>query len=107
MTPLLLQRLDQLEMLMRDHQHWQTTPPSASALASSQPFCLDTLEPLEWLQWVLIPRMRALIAARQPLPQNFAVAPYFEVALASSTPGHAALLRCLTQLDALFSDETS
>lgn len=107
MTPLLLQRLDQLETLMRDYQHWQETPPSASALASSQPFCLDTLEPLEWLQWVLIPRMRALIAAQQPLPQNFAVAPYFEVALASGTPGHAPILRSLAQLDALFSDETS
>jgi len=105
MTSLLLQRLEQLETLMRDHHHWQETPPSASALASSQPFCLDTLEPLEWLQWVLIPRMRALVAAQQPLPQKFAVAPYFEVALASTTPGHAPILLSLAQLDALFMDE--
>lgn len=105
MTPLLLQRLEQLETLLRDHQHWQETPPSASALASDQPFCLDTLEPLEWLQWVLIPRLRALIAAQQPLPQNFAIAPYFEIALTAATPGHASILRSLTQLDALFMDD--
>ncbi len=105
MTPLLLQRLEQLETLMRDHHHLQETPPSAGALASSQPFCLDTLEPLEWLQWVLILRMRAFVAAQQPLPQKFAVAPYFEVALASTTPGHAPILLSLAQLDALFMDD--
>ena len=105
MTPLVSEQLTQLETLLREHQHWQETPPSASALASSQPFCLDTLEPLEWLQWILIPRLRALIAAQQPLPQNFAIAPYFEVALTAATPGHAPILRSLSQLDALFTDD--
>jgi 23S rRNA-/tRNA-specific pseudouridylate synthase len=35
---------------------------------------------MEWLQWVLIPRMHQLLES-EPLPQNFAVAPYYEMAL--------------------------
>lgn len=37
--------------------------------------------PVEWLQWVLIPAcMRCLIM--QPLPEAFAITPYYEMALA-------------------------
>lgn len=101
---LILQRLQQVEAVMREHDHWQTQSPDVAAFASTQPFCLDTLAPLEWLQWVLIPRMQALIAADAPLPQNFAVAHYYEMALPPGTPGHPMLLLTLRQLDALFSE---
>lgn len=106
MTSLVLQQLEQLEMLLRKHSHWQIMQPDASALASSQPFCLDTLEPLEWLQWILIPRLRTLIAAQQPLPQNFTIAPYYEEALSPATAGHVEIVHHLTQLDALFTGES-
>ncbi|MHA6312471.1 MULTISPECIES: YqcC family protein [Pantoea] len=106
MTPeqLIMQRLEQVEAVLREHDLWQSTPPEASAFDSREPFCLDTLEPLQWLQWVLIPRMHALIAARHPLPKNFAVAPYYEVALVPDQPGVAPLLLTLRQLDALLKD---
>ncbi|MCX3311475.1 YqcC family protein [Pantoea vagans] len=106
MTPeqLITQRLEQLEAVMREHHLWQSTPPAEDALESREPFCLDTLEPLQWLQWVLVPRMHALIAAQHPLPQNFAVAPYYEVALVPDQPGIAPLLLTLRQLDALIKD---
>ena len=59
MTPeqLITQRLEQLEAVMREYQLWQSTPPAVEALESREPFCVDTLEPLQWLQWVLIPRI--------------------------------------------------
>lgn len=47
-------RLRAIEALLRETEHWQETAPDSSAFASDKPFCLDTLEPLEWLQWVLI-----------------------------------------------------
>lgn len=106
-SQMIIQRLQQVEAVMREHDHWQTHSPEADALASTQPFCLDTLEPLEWLQWVLIPRFHALIEAGLPLPSGFAVAPYYEVALPPTTPGHAALLLTLNQFDALFQDPTT
>lgn len=103
-SQMIIQRLQQVEAVMREHDHWQVQSPEATAFASTEPFCLDTMEPLQWLQWVLIPRLYALIEAGAPLPQNFAIAPYYEVALPTDTPGYAALLVVLNQFDALFQD---
>lgn len=107
MTPehLITQRLQQVEQVMREHDLWQNASPAAHAFNSTEPFCLDTLQPLEWLQWVLIPRMHALIAAQRPLPEKFAITSYFEVTLEQATPGRALLLLSLSQLDALFLDD--
>lgn len=63
---------------------------------------MDTMEPLEWLQWVLIPRMHTLLDNAQPLPEAFAVAPYYEMALAADHPQREAILAVLQDLDALF-----
>ncbi len=99
------ERLLHLEQLLREQQQWQETAPAAEAFNSDQPFCMDTLTPHEWLQWVLLPRMHALIDAQQPLPESFAVAPYYEVALVEGHPGRDDLLAALQALDALFSGE--
>ncbi|WP_297202260.1 YqcC family protein [uncultured Pluralibacter sp.] len=96
------QRLESIEALMREHQHWQDDAPDNSAFTSTQPFCMDTLEPLEWLRWVLIPRMHQLLDAQQALPQSFAVAPYYEMALDAAHPFRVYILPELEQLDALF-----
>ncbi|MEA1198166.1 YqcC family protein, partial [Escherichia coli] len=63
--------------------------------------------PLEWLQWVLIPRMHDLLDNKQPLPCAFAVAPYYEMALATDHPQRALILAELEKLDALFADDAS
>ena len=95
-------QLHAIEALLRQHQLWQETAPQPVAFASTQPFCLHTLEPFEWLQWVLIPRMHALLDGRHPLPQNFAVAPYYEMALDAAHPARVIVLVELERLDALF-----
>lgn len=94
-----------LETLLRDRDLWQSMAPEASAFDSTQPFCMDTLEPFEWLQWVLIPRMHALLDSGQALPQAFAVAPYYEIALDASHPSRDLILVHLQRLDALFSGD--
>lgn len=60
-----------IESLLRQHQHWQETAPHDSAFASDQPFFMDTLEPLEWLQWVLIPRMHQLLDNEMERAERF------------------------------------
>ena len=70
-------QLQALEALLREHQHWRNDEPQPHQFNSTQPFFMDTMEPLEWLQWVLIPRMHDLLENNQPLPGAFAVAPYF------------------------------
>ncbi|BBQ82493.1 MULTISPECIES: YqcC family protein [Enterobacteriaceae] len=94
-----------IETLLRQHQHWQDDAPHESAFASDQPFCMDTLEPLEWLQWVLIPRMHQLLDSGMPLPKDFAIAPYYEMALDAAHPLRAIILPPLEQLDAFFTSD--
>ncbi|HEY3985342.1 YqcC family protein [Cedecea sp.] len=94
-----------LEQILRDHSLWQGLPPDSAAFESSQPFCMDTLQPHEWLQWVLIPRMHALLDSQHPLPEAFAVAPYYEMALDATHAAREPLLAALVELDALFDAE--
>lgn len=55
------------------------------------------MEVQQWLQWVLLQRMHALLDRDAPLPERFALTPYFEEAL----PEAFALLTQLRQLDCL------
>ena len=45
---------------------WQEQAPSAEALASQEPFCVDTLTFEQWLQWIFLPRMKQLLEAGAP-----------------------------------------
>lgn len=104
--PIILQRLVQLEQILRDYQLWQQNAPHPQAMQSDQPFCLDTLHPLEWLQWVFIPRLTAMIDSGSPLPGNLAIAPYFEMALDPQLSVRPVLLVTLRKLDGLFTQES-
>ena len=57
---------------------WQTTPPPTQALQSTEPFCIDTLDLNQWLQWILLPRMQALLDGALPLPGNCHIHPIAE-----------------------------
>jgi uncharacterized protein YqcC (DUF446 family) len=72
--PLLLQ---QLELQMRQCSLWSALPPSDKALASIEPFAIDSLQPEEWLQWVFIVKINVMIDAGISLPNGFAIYPYF------------------------------
>lgn len=101
------QHLINIEQVLRDHALWQEVMPQPTALESTQPFCMDTLDPVEWLQWVLIPRMHALLDSEQPLPSEFAIAPYYEMALDSSRHERESLLVVLMSLDEFFNPVSS
>lgn len=100
----LRQQLLLIEQLLRDHQQWQPGAPEASAFLSTQPFFMDTLTPHEWLQWVLLPRMHALLDGEHPLPDAFAITPYYEMALEANHHGRDALLIALTELDRMVNE---
>jgi len=71
---------------------------------STQPFCLDTLVFNEWLQFVFIEKIRALIKNGQALPVNCAIAPYGEEFFRGQSLDVAGLLGVLTAIDKLFSE---
>lgn len=81
---------------------WSTQKPSPDALASQQPFCVDTLFFQEWLQWIFIPRMQQLREQQQPLPESSGIAAMAEVAFAAYPPQQTTqLMRLLEQFDQL------
>lgn len=75
------QHLTDLQIVLTLNRLWEATPPSAEDLANEQPFCIGTLSATQWLQWVFIPRMNAILDANAPLPYNFAITPYLSEAL--------------------------
>lgn len=90
-----------IEQSMRELALWQAAPPDPEAFSSQEPFCVGSMLAEEWLQWVLLPRMIALLDADAPLPTRFAIAPYFEEALKDKQPDCTPLLVLLQQLDSL------
>ena len=70
--------VDGLEAELRRMRLWEPVPPSEELLASPQPFCVDTLALSQWLQWMLIPRMRRILAGDGELPTRSAIHPYAE-----------------------------
>ncbi|KFJ88517.1 hypothetical protein IJ23_04350 [Vibrio sp. OY15] len=96
----LVDLLHQLEAQLREHNLWQYTMPSEQALQSAEPFAIDTLHPHEWLQWIFIARMHALVKNNQPLPRGFSLEPYFSEAW-KQEPQFAELLVTIRTIDEL------
>ncbi|MDY6890840.1 MAG: YqcC family protein [Pseudomonadota bacterium] len=82
---------------------WQSTPPPAQALASTQPFCVDTLPFTEWLQWLLIPRLQQMIRQQLPLPQSSQIEPMAAEVFQQIEADTSRLLELIGQLDAQLS----
>lgn len=100
--PRVQERLLAIESLLKQAELWQSVAPASEAFASTAPFCLDTMSPLQWLQWVLLPKMQALVDAGSPLPVTLAIAPYFEVSLEAEFPQRTPLLQLLNEFDQMF-----
>jgi uncharacterized protein HI_1436 len=73
--------IQQLQNVMHSLSLWQSIPPAADAFLSEEPFSIDTMSAQEWLQWVFIPRMLALLESGAPLPNQIAISPYIEEAM--------------------------
>ena len=95
--------LRELERILRDLGLWESAAPAPEALASRQPFAVDTLQFNQWLQFVFIPRMHALLDAEQTLPGPCGIAPMaeeFVKHVTSITRGQGdQLIQHLKQLD--------
>lgn len=93
-------KLAALEQMLKQLDLWQETEIEAQLLASTEPFCCDTLAFEQWLQFVFIPKMHHLILKRQ-LPQTVGIAAMAEV-LWDGQAQYQPLIRLLQEIDALF-----
>ena len=75
--------LNELESAMHQKGLWQALRPSEQALASMEPFAIDSLNFSQWLQFIFIEKMGRLLQLNLALPTAIAVAPmaveYFKV----------------------------
>lgn len=80
------QALNHLEATLRSVDLWSTPHPAAEAFSSQEPFCVDTMELPQWLRYVFIARLRALVEAEASLPASCQVAPAAEAYLQKAQP---------------------
>lgn len=72
MDPRFVAVADQLLLIERELRSlgwWTEVAPSADALASQAPFCVDTLAFEQWLQWLFLPRMKVILENDLELPR--------------------------------------
>lgn len=80
------QLLEALENALHRCGLWRTESPSAEALASQQPFACDTLALEQWLQFIFIPRMRALLSQPSVSIPVMAIKPVAEMSWGAQYP---------------------
>jgi len=74
-------------------------PPAPKALQSSVPFCCDQMGLESWLQWVFLPRMRALLDSGGSLPTHCGIAPMAELYFKQRDRRASELIALLRELD--------
>lgn len=96
--------LDAVEQELRSLGYWQGPAgrPAEEAFASQMPFCLDTMELPQWLEYMLLARLRELIALRQSLPERLVVAPMAQEYWRGRWGEHRDLIAALRRLDSCF-----
>ncbi|AWM60693.1 YqcC family protein [Stutzerimonas stutzeri] len=97
--PAVAQQLLLIERELRVLGLWGIEPPTPDALASVEPFCVDTLRFEQWLQWIFLPRMKAIVEADLPLPAASGICAMAEVVYREARV--VGLLDALRDFDAL------
>lgn len=90
-----------IEAELRKLGWWAEVAPSVAELASTQPFCVDTLKFEQWLQWVCLPRMKQLLENGDPLPGKSAITEMAEVAYMEVAAETVELRKLLQRFDRL------
>jgi uncharacterized protein YqcC (DUF446 family) len=104
MDPRLSALADQLLLVERELRllgWWAVDSPSVEALASQQPFCVDTLPFEAWLQWIFLPRMKQLLESAGPLPSASGIREMAEMSYQGREAQVGALLAALGEFDRL------
>lgn len=95
--------LDRLEAELKALDLWggERKRPDPEALSSNSPFCMDTLEFHEWLEYIMIERFRQLIAMQAPLPPKMLVHTYAQEHYRGEWSKYRNLIGLLQKLDRL------
>lgn len=92
-----------IEIELRQLGVWETEPPPEEAFQSTKPFCIDTLEFTQWLQFVFLERLKVMIENDHPLPSVSGIAPMAEEHFRGREQSVGRLIRELQEIDQLLS----
>ncbi len=95
------QLLTAIEAELQNTALWNNVKPSADALASTAPFCIDTMPFTDWLQFIFLDKMTQLVVMQVPLPANMAIHPMAEEAFKAVTADTRELLALILSFDLL------
>lgn len=98
---------DQLLLIERELRvlgWWKDVPPSHESLSSREPFCVDTLDFDQWLQWIFLPRMKIILERDLPLPTASGILEMAEMVYASRIGEARELLALLKGFDRLITE---
>jgi uncharacterized protein YqcC (DUF446 family) len=94
-----------IEAELRRMGLWEQEAPSAAALASTEPFCVDTLSLPQWLQFVFLPRMYALLEVERLPAGRCEVRPLAEQYFTEGGLPATALIATIGRLDELLNSQ--
>lgn len=90
-----------LEREMRLQDRWERQRPADRALASREPFAVDTLDFDQWLQWIFIPKLHDMLVRQLPLPASCAVGPMAEEVYGPDDSGGRRITVIVSEIDIL------
>ncbi len=93
-----------IERELRLQGLWAERAPDDQALASTEPFCVDTLPFEGWLQWIFLPGMKLILESNRPLPPASGILAMAEVVYADRQVPLAGLFQALQRFDLLISE---
>ena len=99
--PQIADQLLLIERQLRQLGLWAQQAPSAEALASQQPFCVDSLAFEEWLQWIFLPRLKSMLEVNAPLPTASGIAAMAEQVFVGRALEVKGLIAALEEFDRL------
>lgn len=98
-------KIDQIEAELKKIGYWENTPLPPEKFENMGAFSMNTMAASQWVQFVLIPRVRSIVAERGQLPPKSNVGVWGVKNFEQENEEH--LLQLLSEFDLLFwrSDE--
>lgn len=88
-----------LEAEMRRQRIWSLEPPQKHQLESIQPFCVDTLNFQQWLQFIFLPRMKEILENGQQLPSCSDIASMANESFKKTIDGSETIVKLLVECE--------
>lgn len=96
-----------IEAELRQIGYWDDVAPTEEALASDQPFAVDTLSLPQWLQFIFLPTMYALVESEATLPEKCGITPMAEEFFRGREESAIGLIEALDAIDKLLSGDAT